>query len=107
MNGGIKDIVFKVYDANGNELTVGWTSTCAKMSKRNDIDAEMTKRDIDVSYGIGYEFTIDLTKYISAKDQVVTVKLAYVAAGAPEGSNDKYVYLCQFTNLKVPADPAN
>ena len=106
MNGGIADIVFKVYDANGNELTSGWTTAGATMTARADIASEMNKRQIEVSYGKGYSFTLDLAKYISAKDQVLTVKLAYVAEGAPEDSNDKYVYLCDFINLKVPAEPA-
>lgn len=98
VNGGISKVVFKVYDANGNELTSGWTDTAATISDRTDLGGEMSKRGIEVIYGKGYDISIDLSTYF-ADNQKITVEFALEAAGAPEGSNDKYVYMGKFTNV--------
>ena len=105
LNGGISDIVFKVYGADGTELTSGWTSSKAILTTRQDIASEMTRRGIETSFGRGFKFTINLAGYISAKDDVVSVTLALVANGASAESQDKYVYLCDITDITVPAEP--
>ena len=98
VNGGTKKVVFKVYDSNGTELTSGWTDTAATISDRTDLGGEMSKRGIEVIYGKGYDISIDLSTYF-ADNQKITVEFALEAAGAPEGSNDKYVYMGKFTNV--------
>ena len=98
MNGGIAEVVFKVYDKDGNELTNGWTNTNATISDRGDLNAEMTKRDIETMYGKGYSISLDLSEYFAISDNL-TIKLGVVAAGAPANSNDKYVHMGEFTNV--------
>ena len=98
LNGGVAAIVFKVCDANGNELSTGWIDTDANISDRGDLGAEMAKRGIEVANGKGYNVSIDLSSYFASNEKV-TVKLALVAAGAPEGSGDIYVYMGEFTNI--------
>ena len=95
----------KILDADGNELTSGWTSTMATLTYRGDIASEMTKRGIEAEYGKGFAFTLHLARYVKAKNDAVTVKLAFVAKGAPKDGNDIYVDLCQITNVLVPAEP--
>ena len=96
--GGVAGIAYRVYDANGNELTTGWVDTGAKISDRTDLGGEMSKRGIEVQYGKGHQFSIDLSTYF-ANNGKINVQLALVAAGAPDGSNDKYVYAGEFTNI--------
>ena len=105
VNGGIAGVAYRVYDANGNELTNGWTDCAADITNRNDLNAEMTKRGIEEKYGKGYSVSLDLSKYISAKDDMLKIELALVVDGVVDGSNDKYVYLCEMTNVKVPCNP--
>ncbi len=97
-NGGIKDIVYKVYDAEGNELTSGWTATNSTLNTRGDIAGEMTKRGIEVEYGRGFDTTLDLSAYF-ASSSTLKIVLALESSSAPEGSGDKYIYLCEITNL--------
>ena len=98
VNGGFTDIVFKVLDASGNELTNGWTPTNTTISNRSDLEAEMLKRNIEVHYGKGHSLNVDLSSYLATNENV-TVQFAMVSASAPEGSNDKYVYMGEFTNV--------
>ena len=105
VNGGIAGVAYRVYDANGNELTEGWTDCAATITSRTDLDAEMTKRGIETQYGKGYSISLDLAQYISKKDEMLKIELALVVDGVIEGSNDKYVYLCEMTNVKVPCLP--
>ena len=103
VNGGVKKIVFKVYDANGNEMTNGWTDTAATMNSRSDLNSEMDKRGIEKTYGRFYELTLPLAYFINAKNDIVTVKIALEIKGAVGG--DKYLYICDINNVKVPAEP--
>ena len=97
--GGFTDVAVKVFDANGNELTNGWTATNTILKNRTDLASEMTKRGIEVGAGKGYELDLDLSTYLANNDSV-TVHFALIAASAPVGSNDKYIYMGEFTNIK-------
>ena len=98
-SGGIADIVFKVLDSNGNEMTNGWqTSNPTFKNNQSDLNSEMTKRDIATKYGVRYDLTIDLSTY-HASNEKVTVALAFVVSDIPEGCNDKYIYLGEFANV--------
>ena len=58
----------------------------------------MTKRGIEVQYGKGHSFSIDLSKFFASNEKI-NVQFALVASGAPADSNDKYVYVGEFTNI--------
>jgi hypothetical protein len=98
LNGGIAGVAYRVYDASGNELTNGWLDTGAVISNRTDLGGEMTKRGIEVQYGKGHSFSIDLSKFFASNEKI-NVQFALVASGAPADSNDKYVYVGEFTNI--------
>lgn len=98
VNGGLNDVVYKVYDAEGNELTSGWQNTNSTLTVRSDIAGEMTKRGIETAYGRGFDATLDLSDYF-AQSSTLKIVLALECSGAPEGSNDKYVYLCELLNV--------
>ena len=102
VNGGVANLVYKVYDAEGNELTADWVSTNAKMTgNHSDLNPEMAKRNIEMRYGVKYTASLELASYLATNEKV-TVKLAIECAGAPEGSNDRYVYMGEFTNVSMP-----
>lgn len=65
----------------------------------------MSGRGIEVEYGMRFmDMKVNLANYLDGRDSI-TVKFAMVCDGAPEESNDKYVYLFEFQNLK--AAPSN
>ena len=99
VNGGIGDVVFKVFDANGKELTNGWTSTSTEIKlNQSDLNSEMAKRGIETKYGARYTFTLDLAPYFAASEKI-TVKLALEVSSVPAECNDKYVHMGEFTNV--------
>ncbi|MBQ8407964.1 MAG: hypothetical protein IJY39_03790 [Clostridia bacterium] len=103
VNGGIADIVFKVFDANGNELTSGWTTTGATFkTNQSDLNPEMAKRGIEEKYGARYDLTIDLSSYFASNEQI-TVKLALEISDISEDCGDKYVSMGEFTNVAKSA----
>lgn len=99
VNGGIGDVVFKVLDANGNELTSGWTTADPSFkNNQSDLNPEMSKREIEIKYGVRYSFTLDLSTYFASNEKL-TLKLALVVSDLPEGCTDKYVPMGEFTNV--------
>jgi hypothetical protein len=104
INGGLSKVVYKIYDADGNELTAGWTdpSEANIYAASNDIAAEMTKRNIEEEYAkIIKNLTIDLSQYFANNDKV-TVRLAFASEGAEKANcADKYLPFVDIINIKA------
>ena len=99
VNGGIGDIVIKVYDENGNLLTDGWVSTGATFKyNQSDLNPEMLKRGIEEKFGARYELTMDLAEYFASNDKI-TVKMALEISEISDDFGDRYVYMGEFTNV--------
>lgn len=102
MNGGLTKVVYKVYNATGEELTAGWTdpSSVNISFVGGDVAAEMTKRNIETEYARNVRgLEINLSQYLSTTEGI-TVKLAFVSDGAEKaGCEDKYLDFVEITNI--------
>lgn len=101
VDGGCSKIVFRVYSSNGTELTDGWIDWTSGESKHAEVavEGEMAKRGIDVAVATRFNnIRVDLSQYV-VDGASVKLQIAMVADSAPDGSNDKYVYLCEMINI--------
>ena len=99
---GFSNVAYSILDDDGNVLQA-WTISEGTVltTGENAIADVLEHAGIDGSTGRRVrDVVINLSKYLYKYD-TVTIKLALVSDGAPEGENDKYVNFATITNIST------
>ena len=105
VEGSTAGMVYKVLDANGNEL-IGWTNAAGKFEKADaGVQADGGVKTVGCDPAMSYSVTADLSSLVGDSSQKVQVVFAFIHDICTEINEEEpaYAILLTCTNVTVPA----